>query len=102
METEEEEERLRMRQKKEWQSSPYDKRFGADGRGNDRADRKLAASDCGVLKFVEKSHRVNNASVSDICRKGINNSGGHFDCGGGEFVIDRCECHVTIKRIRLY
>ena len=54
METEEEEERLRMRQKKEWQSSPYDKRFGADGRGNDRADRKLAASDCGVLKFVEK------------------------------------------------
>ena len=50
----------------------------------------------------KKKRRVDNASVSDICRKGIDNSGGHFDCGGGEFVIDRCECHVTIKRIRLY
>ena len=67
-ETEEEEERERMRQKKEWRSSPYDKIFGADGRGNGRADRKLAASDCGALEHAGKRHTVDNASVSDICR----------------------------------
>ena len=66
METEEEEERQNVT--KELQSSPYDERFGTDSRGNDRADRKLAASNYGVLERAEKKRRVDNASISDICR----------------------------------
>ena len=53
METEEEEERQNVT--KELQSSPYDERFGTDSRGNDRADRKLAASKYGVLERAKKN-----------------------------------------------
>ena len=42
--------------RKKLQSSPYDKGFGgADSRGNDRSDRKLAASNYGVLKRAEQN-----------------------------------------------
>ena len=50
----------------------------------------------------EKKRRVDNASVSDICRKGIVSCGGHFDRGGGKLVKNRCGYHVTLKRVRLY
>ena len=40
--------------------------FGADGRRNDRADRKLATFDRGVLERAEKRRRANNASVSEM------------------------------------
>ena len=71
--------------------------FGADGRRNDRVDRKLATFDRGVLGRAEKSRRVNNASVSEICRQVIVSRGGYFDRGGDDFVQNRCEGHVTIK-----
>ena len=67
MDTKEEEEKKNVT-KKELQSSPYDKRFGADSRGNDRADRKLAASNYGVLERAEKKRRIDNASICNICR----------------------------------
>ena len=57
METEEEEERKNVT-KKELQSSPYDKRFGVDSQENDRADRKLAASNYGFLERAEKNDEL--------------------------------------------
>ena len=66
MKTEEEEERERMRQRK-CQSSPYEKRFGADSLGNDRTYRKLVTFDRGVLGHAEKRHRADNTNVRDIC-----------------------------------
>ena len=36
--------------------------------GNDRANRKCAASDHGVMQSAEEDRRVSNASISDICR----------------------------------
>ena len=54
MDTKEEEEKKNVT-KKELQSSPYDKRFGADSRGNDRADRKYAASNYGVIERAKKN-----------------------------------------------
>ena len=41
---------------------------GAVSRRNDRANRKVDASHCRVLKRSEKKRRVDNAIISDICR----------------------------------
>ena len=87
METEEEEER--QNKTKELQSSPYDERFGTDSRGNDRADRKLAASKYGVLERAKKNRQYDNASISDICRKVVVSCGVHCG-GGGEVAKNRC------------
>ena len=76
-------------------------RFGTDGWENDRANRKFTAFDRGVLESADKRQRVDNASFSDMCQQIIVSCGGHCDRGGVEFVKNRCECHVTIKRMRL-
>ena len=52
-------------------------------------------------KTLKKNCRVDNASVSDICRYGIVSCGGCFDCSGGEFVKNHRGYHVTIIRVLL-
>ena len=76
--------------------------FGTDKLVNDRANRTRVVFDCGVLERVEKNRRVDNASVNNICRQVIVSCGGHFDRGGGEFVMNHCGCHLTLKIVRLY
>ena len=42
-------------------------RLGADARWDDLPNRKFASDRC-VLIFLDKRHRVDNASIRDICR----------------------------------
>ena len=65
------------------------KRFGADDRGNNHADHKIAASDRGLLERAEKRRQVDSASVSDICRSVVVSCGVHCGGGGGDFVKNR-------------
>ena len=59
--------------------------IGADSRRNDRADRKYAASNYGVIERAKKKRRNDNASISDICRKVVVSCGVQCGGGGGEF-----------------
>ena len=73
----------------------------ADARWNDNSNRKFPSDHC-VLVFPEKRHRVDNASVSDICRYGVVCGCVHFDGCGGEFGKNRCGCHLTRDKVLLY
>ena len=65
-------------------------RFGADVRRNDRSDLMVATSDSCVLEISEEGHRVDSASISDICQQGIVSCGVHYGGGGGDFMKNRC------------
>ena len=102
METEGEEKREEMRRKKKNGNHHLTIRFGADGWGNNRANLKFAAFDYGVLESAEIRRRIDNASVSNIRRQVIVSCSGRFNRNGGRFIKNRCGCHVTLKRVRLY
>ena len=96
-----EEERETMRRKKKNINHCFAVWLDADARWNDDSNRKFPSDHC-VLVFPEKKHRVDNASVSDICRYGVVCGCVHFDGCGGEFGKNRCGCHLTRDKVLLY
>ena len=64
--TEGEEERKNVTKEKN-SNHCFTARLGADARRNNCPNRKFISDRC-VLIFSKKKHRVDNASISDICR----------------------------------